>query len=102
MPKIAAGSKIETSGSIIASVPETSFARLFARSLTPWLIVLILGAAIALGSFIYGGVARSFEPELAARTMDLALSGFIINRMPTNQASPGFNHFVMASTQDFP
>ncbi len=81
-----AGGKIETSGSVVASVPETSFARIFARSLTPWLIGLILMAATVLGTFIYGDVTRSFEPELAARTK---LIGTVATRNVQRSVSAG-------------
>ena len=53
---------------VIASVPETSLARVFARNLTPWAAAIILGSALALGLFVHDEVTRSFEPELAART----------------------------------
>ena len=53
---------------VVASVPETSFARVFARHLTPWAAALVLSSALILGYFVYKEVSQSFQPELAART----------------------------------
>jgi len=77
---------IETSGSIVASVQETSFARVFARHLTPWMVALIMGSTVVLGYFIYGNVTHSFEPELAARTK---LIGTVANRNIQRAVSAG-------------
>ena len=68
---------METSESVVASVPENSFARIFARRLTPWAIALTLGSTIVLGYFMYESISRSFEPEIAARTK---LIGTVANR----------------------
>jgi predicted MFS family arabinose efflux permease len=70
----------------IASVQETSFARVFARHLTPWTTVLVLGSALLLGSVIQQDVARSFEPELAARTK---LIGTVANTNVQRAVSAG-------------
>lgn len=58
----------DAGGTILASVPETSIAREFARRLTPLILIVILGAALCLGLSVHREVTRSFEPELAART----------------------------------
>lgn len=102
-----AGDDIETSGTVVASVPETSFARVFARRLTPWAIALILGSAMVLGLFIYGNVTRSFEPELAARTK---LIGTVANRNVQRAVSAGVpleklvgaEHYFDGLLRDFP
>jgi|GEM_PF-1694601 len=53
---------------VLASVPETSLSRVFARHLTPWAAAIVLGSALVLGVFAHHEVTKSFEPELAART----------------------------------
>jgi len=60
--------KNTASGNILASIPETSLARAFARNITPWAAVIILGSSLLLGLFVHNTVTQSFEPELAART----------------------------------
>ncbi len=55
-------------GAVLASVSETFLAKVFARNLTPWAELIILGSALTLGIFVHNEVTRSFEPELAART----------------------------------
>jgi len=69
--------RIKFSGTTVASVTDTSFARLFASHLIPWAVAVILTSAIVLGYFIYQQVSQSFEPELAARTK---LIGTVANR----------------------
>lgn len=76
----------EIGGFAVASVPETSFARVFARHLTPWMAALVLGSALLLGYLIQQDVARSFEPELAARTR---LIGTVANRNVQRAVSAG-------------
>jgi len=66
-----------TGGTVVASVPETSFARVFARHLVPWAAALVLGSTLVLGMVIQQDVQQSFEPELAARTK---LIGTVANR----------------------
>ncbi|MEM7223018.1 MAG: MFS transporter [Pseudomonadota bacterium] len=67
-PKSASTESVPVSGSVLASVPETALARIFARHMTPWALVIILGSALTLGMFVHQEVTKSFEPELAART----------------------------------
>jgi len=80
------GGESDIGGVVIASVPETSFARTFARHLTPWAAVLVLGSAMLLGYVIQQNVSRSFEPELAARTK---LIGTVANRNVQRAVSAG-------------
>lgn len=67
----------EAAGTVLATAPETSLARVFARHLTPVAAAIVLGAALALGVFVHQAVKRSFEPELAARTQVI---GAVANR----------------------
>lgn len=62
------GTSSDASGNVLASIPETSLARAFARNITPWAAIIILGSALVLGLFVHDAVTHSFEPELAART----------------------------------
>jgi MFS family permease/HAMP domain-containing protein len=89
---------IETSGSSVASVPETSFARIFARHLTSWIVALILASAILLGYFIYENVAKSFEPELTARTK---LIGSVANRDIQHAVSVGVPLAQLVGTENY-
>ena len=81
-----AQSSFKTEGTDVASVSETSFARIFARGMTPWLVLVILGSAGLFGLFIYDRVTASFEPELAARTK---LIGTVANRNVQTAVSAG-------------
>ena len=83
---VASNGKKDFDGVAVASVPETSFARVFARHLTPWAVALVLGSALLLGYLIQQDVTRSFEPELAARTK---LIGNIANRNVQRAVSAG-------------
>jgi len=76
----------EVGATAIASVPESSFARVFARHLTPWTTMLVLGSALLLGYVIQQDVAHSFEPELAARTK---LIGTVANTNVQRAVSAG-------------
>ena len=69
--------RLEAERSILASVPETALARIFARHLTPWIAAIILGSALLLGFYVNREVTRSFEPELSARTQVI---GTVANR----------------------
>ena len=53
---------------VVASLPETSLARAFAKQLVPWNIGIILLATISLGFVTYDSVKNSFKPELERRT----------------------------------
>lgn len=58
----------EGARAVLASTPETSLARTFARHLVPPAATIVLGAALALGVFVHHKVNASFEPEFTART----------------------------------
>ncbi len=92
---------------VTASVPETSLARVFARNLTPWAAAIILGSALTLGLFVQDEVTRSFEPELAARTMVI---GTVANENVQRAVSAGVpltdlvgaEHYFSDLLQHFP
>jgi MFS family permease len=70
----------------IAPVTETSFARVFARNLTPWAAALVLGSNLVLGILVYQEVNISFEPELSSRT---ELIGTVANQNVQRAVSAG-------------
>ena len=46
----------------MTALPETSLARALARQLLPWAALLVLGSALALGTFTYLTVVNSLTP----------------------------------------
>lgn len=61
----------------VASIPESSLARIFTRQLTPWVAGLVILAVLILGYYAFTQVRLSFGPELSART---TLIGTVANR----------------------
>jgi predicted MFS family arabinose efflux permease len=57
----------QRSSKVITALPETSMARILTRQLLPWAALLVLGSALALGTWTYWTVVDSLTPELAER-----------------------------------
>jgi hypothetical protein len=85
-------------GSAPAMVRETSLARAMAGRLTPWVGMVILGSALALGMYVRSEVIRAFEPELAARTKVI---GAVANQSIQRAVSAGIPLTDLVGAESF-
>lgn len=83
------GNKREADGpsaTVLASIPETTLARSFARRLTPLVALLIILSTFALGGFAFRRIEQSFTPEFDRRT---ELIGAVANASIERTVSAG-------------